>query len=259
MSRNQTTKTTINSSQKQLEENNQPDDEVEDLEEIEEIEDVEGDDGEEIEEQTKKSKKIDLFFNSYDDAFQKLLELDSEIEQAIKTRKLVFRIYQKLMQKQLKKTTKKRKNNTDTPKEATGFIKAKPVPEKFKTFYHDHLKSDQLFLNKFPNFDLDSNNPRTEITKIIYDYIRNNELYKKSEDGTINKREIKPNEALRTLFSIKSDNTIVFNNFQTYVSRLYSVVETPEVLGDVSIEESEDEQTKKLNTSKKGFKPATRS
>lgn len=223
----------------------------------EEIEEVEEDDVEEVEEveEPKKSKKVEPLFESADEALAELQKLDIEIDQAIKTRKAVFKVYQKLMQKQLKQSSKKRKNNnSDNPKEATGFVKPKPVPEKFKTFYNKYLKGNQSFKTAYPDFDLSNDNPRTIITRIIYNYIKTNSLYNKQEDGTFNRREIKPDEALRELFSMGSDDTpIVFNNFQTYVSRLYSSTQ------EASGEESEETQEQPVKTKgKETFKPARR-
>lgn len=252
MPRNQTTKSTLESSKKEKQPPvEEQEDDVEEVEaddveeEVEEVEDVE---------ETKKSKKTELSFDSSDDALSKLLELDSEIEQAIKTRKIVFKQYQKLMQKQLKQSSKKRRNNnSDNPKEATGFVKAKPVPDKFKTFYNKYLKSSQSFKEAFPKFDISVDNPRTEITRIIYNYIKTNNLYNKNDDGAFNKREIKPDEAVRELFSIDTNDTIVFNNFQTYVSRLYNSNQ------EASGEESEDVQEKTVKTKgKESFKPSVR-
>lgn len=253
MPRNQATKTaTMDATSKK---EKQP--VVEDHDEDDDVEEVDEDEVEEVEEveEVKKSKKVELSFDSADDALAKLLELDTDIEQAMKTRKAVFRIYQKLMQKQLKQSSKKRRNaNSDNPKEATGFIKAKPVPEKFKTFVNKNLKNNQSFKEAFPNLDLSTDNPRTMITRIIYHYIKSNDLYNKEEDGSLNKRKIKPDEALKELFSIDNDETLVFNNFQTFVSRLYSSSQTQHSSG----EEQDDEEPVKPSKVKESFKPAAR-
>ncbi len=152
-------------------------------------------------------------------------KVDTEIEQKSRYRKAVFKTYQKLVTKQLKQTKKRRSRSSVAPKEATGFIKAKPVPEKFKEFYKQHLKDLDKFSEQFPNFDASVNQPRTEITKMIYRYIKINGLYKKKEDGTFDHKNIEPDKVLCKLFNITEGEDIGFNNFQTYISRLY---ETPE-------------------------------
>jgi hypothetical protein len=210
--------------------------EVEDAEELEDADEVvsevdpedEGidlhDDDEDETATKKRSKKIEYTCESAEQALAELDRIESEIEQLQKQRKAVFKTYKKLILKQLKKSKKSKNKNSDTQKEATGFIKAKFVPEKFKSFYEQHLKNDESFKKIFTNFDITVDQPRTDITKMIYHYIRTNNLYQESEDkeGEFNKRIIKPNKHLTDLLSIKSDESIGFNNFQTYVSRLYT-------------------------------------
>lgn len=99
------------------------------------------------------------------------------------------------------------------------------MPEKFKNFYNANLKGEEFFETEsdFVDFNIESLIPRTEIGKIIYLYIRHNNLYNKKEDGTYDKRAIKPDDQLKLLFSLNEDEMgdVTFNTFQKYMSRMY--------------------------------------
>jgi len=184
---------------------------------------------------SRKSKKVEFNCDTVDEALAELLRIDGEIEQAIKLRKVVFKVYQKLSAKLLKQSKKRRNQISEIPKEATGFIKAKPVPEKFQTFYQAHGEFFNT-LADFKNFKADQPQPRTEITKMIYAYIRDKNLYEK-KDGIVNKRVIIPDHDLQALLDVTKDETIGFSNFQTFVSRLYADKETE---AESSAEEAEE-------------------
>jgi len=210
--------------------------EVSDTEDVEEsgseVEENEVEENEdEVTRKSRKSKKIEFPCENADIALAELIRIDGEMEQITKLRKVVFKQYQKLIVKQLKQSKKRRNNLSDAPKEATGFIKAKPVPEKFRSFYQCH----QSFFSNLPGFKefkCDVPQPRTEITKMIYAYIRENNLYKKKEDGSLDKREILPDSAIRSLLDVSNDDKVGFNNFQTFVSRLYADKESEEDSAD---------------------------
>lgn len=191
------------------------------VEEVDGAEVVEGDDG-------KKTKKVEFNCETIEEAYTEMNKVDLEIEQKLRYRKAVCKTYQKLVAKQQKQTKKRRSHSSDGQKEATGFIKAKPVPEKFKEFYEKNLKNMDKFSDLFPNFNASVNQPRTDITKMVYHYIRTNELYKKKDDGTLDRRSVKPDKILCELFNISEGENIGFNNFQTYVSRLYEVPDEDE-------------------------------
>jgi chromatin remodeling complex protein RSC6 len=65
--------------------------------------------------------------------------------------------------------------------------------------------------------------PRTEITKKIYDYIKINNL----QDET-DKRIIKPNDELKKIFNLTSDEEVSFLNIQTYIKKAYNSTNTNE-------------------------------
>ena len=151
---------------------------------------------------------------------------------SIKYLKLVNKTANKQYIKRSKLTKKRKDNNPDVPKKATGFRKAKSIPDKFKYFYENNLKRDENFKEIFPDFNIEENQPQTDITKIIYYYIRTNDLYDKNEDGTSNKRAIKPDSKLTSLLLIGKDESIGFNNFQTYIKRLYNSNDTSQESND---------------------------
>jgi chromatin remodeling complex protein RSC6 len=231
----------------------------EELEEVEEVgEELEGEENdeevEEAEESTdKKKKKYEYACETVDEGFLELKNIDSQVEELMKYRKVVFKFTEKLAHKQLKQKGKRRSaDSSDKPREANGFIKPKTIPQKFKDFYESKLKTCAGFAETFSDFDINVDVPRTTITKMIYHYIKTNELYHtKAGSKELNKRSIKPDAALKTLFDIKANDSVYdhvitledineekredakelekigqkagmsFSNFQTYMNRLY--------------------------------------
>jgi len=216
--------------------------ELEEEDDEEEVEVLEGDDNEEVSEaeldaddDKKKLKKQDFVFTSHEEAWLKLTEIRSEILKLERGQASVLKQYNKLVTKRLKQTNKRR-NVSDTPKEPTGFIKATEVPDKFKEFFNKHIKSD------YPEFNINENQPRTSITKMIYAYVRKNDLYEKKDDDTSNKRVIMPDDILKKLFSMNTDEIITFNNFQTYMCRMYNSDDKDEAADEEADEEVVDEE-----------------
>ena len=232
--------------------------EVEELEDGEE-EEVEEAEVEEAEDGDKKKKKYEYVCETVEAGFAEVKRIDSEIKELMKYREAVLKSTEKFAHKQLKQTKKRRQTESSEKKEPNGFVKPKAVPEKFKAFHESHLKNCKGFTEAFPNYDSEANAPRTEITKMIYHYIRTNDLYNKKADGTLDKRSIAPNAALKALFDIKKGDLIfdhliteedikeekredpkererigqkagmTFSNFQTYMNRLYESDEEVEV------------------------------
>jgi hypothetical protein len=114
-----------------------------------------------------------------------------------------------------------------------GLARKIPVPKKFKVFYNKYVKKDPVFLEKFNEiwnfndgqlviFNINKDQPRTTITKIIYWYIARHELYQKNDKGVItDKRKMKPDKALTELFDIKDGEELKMYNFQSYLNRMY--------------------------------------
>jgi len=218
-------------------------DEVEvDADDVEEAEDAEEDDVE-VATDKKKTKKVEYVSDSIEETLKELLGVDLLIDQQVKYRKAVFKTYQKLVTKQLKQSKKRRTHTSDTPKEATGFVKAIPIPTRFVTFYHNYLEKDDKFKETFATFDPNGETPRTMITRMIYHYIRENGLYGEKEDENgntvVDKRTIMPDDAISSLLSIHKGESIGFNNFQSYVTRLYVSSNTD---AEGSDEEQQDEE-----------------
>ena len=117
--------------------------------------------------------------------------------------------------------SKNNKNiNTDGTVKLNQFTKPQSITNRFKDFY-EHLNKDETFLKKFPEFDINSDQAKTNITKIIYHYIQTNVLYEMKPDGTPNKCVIIPDDALTKLFMIENGETIGFSSFKKYEKRLY--------------------------------------
>jgi hypothetical protein len=223
--------------------------------ELEELEEL--DDAEDVEEDTsgdkKKSKKYEYICESVEDGFAELKRIDGEIKTLIKYRDAVLKATEKSTFKQLKQNKKRRSNENSVPREANGFVKPKTIPQKFKDFYESNLKDCAGFSELFANFDINVDVPRTNVTKMIYHYIRTNSLYNKKEDGTLDKRSIKPNSVIKNLFDLEDGENVTFNNFQTYMNRLYEIDEEVEIIED-DLEEQDKEQDHELSKVSKGKK-----
>lgn len=103
------------------------------------------------------------------------------------------------------KEASKRKKSTKDPSEKrdpSGFNAAQPVPPEF---------CDQPW-----GCDADQELPRTMLTKMVYDYVKEENLQDPND-----KRNIFPDETLKKLFHLKDTDELHFNNFQTYMKRLY--------------------------------------
>lgn len=66
------------------------------------------------------------------------------------------------------------------------------------------------------NLNNEKQESRTKITKILYDYIKENNLQNPKD-----RREIFPDKNLKILFELKDDKNIYFNTFQTHLGKLY--------------------------------------
>lgn len=97
----------------------------------------------------------------------------------------------------IKNTKKNRKKNLKS-----GFNKPLPVPEKLQNFFS--LEEGMLLA-------------RTEVTKRIYAYIKENNLQDPNDKRTIN-----PNDELKDLFSLEDGQEVSFYNIQTFIKNLYA-------------------------------------
>jgi hypothetical protein len=164
--------------------------------------------------------------------------------------------------KTAKEVKKKNKRvNSDPNKKPAGFETPVLIPEKFFKFITNGLKKGKFSEEKTKeleekNLQEDSMIPRSIVTRMVYDYIKHLNLYEETADQ--NKRFIKPDDAIKTLFSMsivpvrrnkdglvvkvgeilakeqvesKDDSVtdelepIGFFNFQTFVCRLFPKVD----------------------------------
>jgi hypothetical protein len=153
---------------------------------------------------------------SFETLYNSMVEQLNNAYSTVKSVKANLKMLETRHKKELKQSRKNRRRvvttevNT-TPKNPSGFNKPGPVPQKIK---------DLL------NLDSSVELPRTQITKLIYGYIKEHNLQKPTD-----KRVIVPNTAIRNLFGISDTETteISFYNIQTYIKKLYptSGVSTP--------------------------------
>ena len=175
---------------------------------------------------------------------QTVLDLMSEIDDVTKQlvtsqRKLnqLHKELERAHKREIRAARKSRKSsrNTGEKKDPSGFNKPQPVPVEFYEQPWGCTADQEL--------------PRTVLTKMVYDYIKENGLQAEHD-----KRVINPDTTLRKLFHLKETDSLEFKNFQTYMARLYKrdFDEDDEWSQQASSasETSEDEAPKK--TKKKG-------
>ena len=196
------------------------------------------------------------------ETYEEVANARSEILAAIKkyNARLTFldkeanRLHSKVAKEAIKKN---KRVNTDPNKKPAGFDVPVLIPEKFYKFLTTGLKKNKFSEEKTTeltekNIQSDSLIARSFVTKMVYDYIKHCNLYEENADQ--NKRFIKPDEAIKSLFSMqvvpvtrnkkseivkvgdtlqknqtesKDDKVsdelepIGFFNFQTYVCRLF--------------------------------------
>ena len=131
------------------------------------------------------------------------------------------------LQKQMKKVlkaTKKEELDETKPKRLSGFAKPTQISEELATFL---------------NIDKNKLIARTEVTKLINNYVKENNLQKPE-----NKREIVMNDELKQLINIPDDVQLSFFNLQKYIKHHYpsmKTVEMPTVETIASPKEDKDE------------------
>ena len=173
-----------------------------------------------------------------------VVELINEIDEIAKSvmsgqRELnkLYKELEKAHKRELKLARKNRSTRSRNPgekKDPSGFNKPQAVPIEFY---------DQPW-----GCTADQELPRTVLTKMVYDYIKEHEL-QASED----KRVINPDSTLKSLFHLNDGDKLEFKNFQTYMARLYNRNFEPDDtsnLNIVSTSESESETEKVVKKTK---------
>jgi hypothetical protein len=197
-------------------------------------------------------------FESYEEVAKARKEELTKIKQSYARLAFLEKEADRFHAKTAKEVKKKNKRvNIDPNKKPAGFETPVLIPEKFFKFITNGLKNNKFSEEKTKeleekNLQEDSMIPRSIVTRMVYDYIKHLNLYEENADQ--NKRFIKPDDAIKTLFSMKAvpvrrnkdglvvkvsetlvkdqseskDDTtteelepIGFFNFQTFVCRLF--------------------------------------
>jgi chromatin remodeling complex protein RSC6 len=138
-----------------------------------------------------------------EETFVTILEsMQEQVKSANKTIKFIktnIKELFKLHKQELKKIDKKKKVRKGNNK--SGINKPSEVPKPIRDLLD--LEEDILMA-------------RTEVTKRIYGYIKENELQDPSD-----KRTIIPNNELKELFGLGDSDEVSFYNIQSYIKKLY--------------------------------------
>ena len=169
------------------------------------------------------SLEIDTLMKTLSDTHRSLKNLKKDLD--------------KVHQRELKSVKKKKKGdpNNKSNKEPSGFNKPAIVPSEFCKQPWG-CEEGQLI-------------PRTQLTKMVYDYIKDNTLQDPND-----KRIIHPDKNVKTLFHLEAGQVLEFKTFQTYMAKLYkkNVHEVEPVVDPVT--EPVENKTEKKTTRKKGNK-----
>ncbi len=151
-------------------------------------------------------KKIDNDMSEYDsndkvlDRFKKIKTLFISL---VREHESLLKIYKKNCDMEVKKMSgKKKKRTVDGEQKKSGFTKPTLIPKRVAEFLG--LPEDSVI-------------PRTNVTKQIYEYIKNNNLQDKED-----KKKSISDEKLSKLFDVEIGNIIEFSTFQTLLSKVYN-------------------------------------
>lgn len=126
------------------------------------------------------------------------------LQEQVRTIRNLKKDLDKIHQKELKNVKKKKKSDdgSKSNKEPSGFNKPALVPVEFCS---QPWGCDQGQLI-----------PRTQLTKMVYDYIKDNNLQDPAD-----KRIIHPDSNVKDLFHLEDGQDLEFKTFQTYMAKLY--------------------------------------
>ena len=146
----------------------------------------------------KKTKKIKSNEQDFENKIEEIR--DALKENYIQQKKLMNDLKEltTLHKKEIKLTI--RSGNRSNSGKHTGFNKPEPIPPPLKKL----LKVEQDML------------PRSQITKLMYQYFTDNKMYNRKT-----KKEIIPNEKIRQIFGMEEDDVINFYNLQTWLKKVY--------------------------------------
>ena len=135
---------------------------------------------------------------------QEIDENHSQIISLQRTQKLLIKELEKIHKIEVKEASKRKKNsNSGEKRDPSGFVAKQCVPIEFCEQPWGCEKDQQI--------------ERTNLTKMVYDYVKENSLQDPSD-----KRRIFADDVIKTLFHMEDGDELHFNNFQTYMKRLYN-------------------------------------
>ena len=194
-------------------------------------------------------------FETYKDAIVARKEIDVKIKELMKERATI----EKEMDSLYARSNKGKRNKTGEggAKRKSGVVKKIGMPPRFLKFLKTALKKNKFdeegkkLIEEQGGYTAESGITRSMITKIIYNYIKHNELYQQKEDGTPDKKHMAPDEAITTLFELQEDEELKFETMQTMIKRLVETspeyTETATETEEAVVEEAPVKTAKKVS------------
>jgi upstream activation factor subunit UAF30 len=136
-----------------------------------------------------------------------LADIEEKNQELVLAQRAVKHLYKELDRShkiEVKEASKRKKSskNSGEKRDPSGFNAKQPVPVEFCEQPWGCTSDQEL--------------PRTMLTKMVYDYVKENGLQDPKD-----KRRIFPDETVKKLFHLNDSDELHFNNFQTYMKRLY--------------------------------------
>ena len=136
-----------------------------------------------------------------------LADIEEKNQELVLAQRAVKHLYKELERShkvEVKEASKRKKSskNSGEKRDPSGFNAKQPVPVEFCEQPWGCTSDQEL--------------PRTMLTKMVYDYVKENTLQDPKD-----KRRIFPDKTIKKLFHLNDSDELHFNNFQTYMKRLY--------------------------------------
>lgn len=142
---------------------------------------------------------------STEDQCFSLIESIAKVQRLLTDAKRQMKDIVKTHKTELKKNKKHRRHNASGHKRETGFNKPGPVPDSLVSLLQLENGAEL---------------PRTKVTKLIYSYIKENNLYKQGQES--DKRHMIPDSALRNVFGMSDGEEITFFTIQKLIKNVYN-------------------------------------
>lgn len=171
---------------------------------------------------------------SFSTLYQSMVERVNDAYNTLRTCRADLKLLERHHRREMKNSRKWRRNRDSSrgQKKPSGFNKPSLVPEAIVEL-----------LGLESGVEL----PRTQVTKLIYGYIKEHNLQVPEDKRTIN-----PNAALIELFGLAADEQISFYNIQTHIKKLYpSKTEVVEEAAEEEVVEEVAAPVKKTKRTKK--------